>query len=359
MVDAIILAGGYATRLRPLSLTKPKSLLPILGKPILDHILERIAEIGARRTIISARVLAEKIVSNYSNREGIVVEVEPEPLGDAGPLGLIRAKYNLSDDVLVVYGDIYAEANFREVIDHHVRSGCNVTVVGTKVSDPRRYGVIIKGSNGIMSDLIEKPSHPASNLINAGIYVFRSEVLKSVKGKGSISRNLIPEVLKRGCISVFEYEGIWADIGIPKDYLELNFQLLSRDYPRGLVEEGAKLSEGIETNPPYFIGRGSVVGRGSLLDSLTILGRDCVVGENSYVGRSLLMDGVTLGKASFIKGSILGERVITGKWVHIREGSIVGDEVAIHDGVMLNQRSIVLPYKEISSPIVRRGEIIL
>ncbi len=157
MVSAIVLAGGYATRLRPLSLTKPKALFPILNKPILGYILESLMNSGVVDIYLSLRVMADKIIDylkDINMIDKVKIEVEDEPLGDAGPLKLISEKHNLDEDVLVIYGDIYSEIDVKSLLDFYYKKSCDAVIVGTEVQDPRRYGVLYT-ENDILVELIE------------------------------------------------------------------------------------------------------------------------------------------------------------------------------------------------------------
>ncbi|BBL48039.1 sugar phosphate nucleotidyltransferase [Metallosphaera sedula] len=357
MVSAIILAGGWATRLRPLSLTKPKPLFPVLGKPIIDYTLDALERAEIKDVYISLRVMADNIIKHVE-RGGrkVTFVVEEEPLGDLGPLKYISEKYPLDDEVLVIYGDVYMEVDFNEILSLHRSNECGATLMSAEVEDPQRYGVLYTEGDKLIQ-IVEKPSNPLSKQINAGVYVFDKKLFSMINGK-SIARHFLPKVLQQSCVSVYRYQGVWADIGIPADYLKLNFDLLRRKYPRGFISDKAKVSEKAELTPPYFIMEDARVGE-AYLDSNAILGRGSVVGNGSYVGESLLMDRVVVGENSFLKNVIVGDNSKIGKWNHIRERTILGEEVVTGDGVLLNRGTIILPYKEVSDPVYKEGKIIL
>jgi mannose-1-phosphate guanylyltransferase len=362
MVSAIVLAGGYATRLRPLSLTKPKSLFPLLDKPILEYTLEALKEAGVNNIYLSLRVMADKLIS-YVESTGVNSYVKPiiekEPLGDGGPLKYIHQNFDLDDDVVVIYGDIFSEMNFKDLINFHMKNGCSATIVGTRVNDPRRYGVLYQ-ENEKLIELIEKPKNPISNLINAGMYVFKKELFKEIdRFPYSISKDFMPKILRRCCVSVYQYNGVWADIGLPSDYLKLNFQLLVKKHPKGYVSPTAKVSERSVLNPPYFIGDQVSIGSDTYVNPNTVIGKRSKIGEGVYLQEALLMEGVKVGDHSYISNVIIADNSRIGKWNRIMEGSILGEEVITKDGVMLNQKTIILPYKEVSDSVTEKGKIIL
>lgn len=358
MVSAIILAGGYATRLRPLSLTKPKALLPILGRPLLDYILANVKKAQPTNIYLSLRVMAEKIIERYKNDTSITFIVENEPLGDAGPLKLIAEKYPLDDDVLVIYGDIYSEIDYQSLLEFHRKKGCDVTMVATSVKDPRRYGVLYLNEDDILLDIIEKPNTASSNLINAGIYIFNKKTLNFVRGK-SISRDFLPTLLREGqCISVYKYNGIWGDIGMPQDYAKLNLELLVTKYPKGYIAENVKISENVTLLPPFYIGYNSRILNDSYIEN-SIIGDNNEIGRGTYIKDTVLMNGTKVGDYSFINGSIISDQCNIGKWNYIAPNSILGDGVITSDGVLINQKTIILPFKELGEPVYSSGEIIL
>ncbi|BBD71813.1 mannose-1-phosphate guanylyltransferase [Sulfodiicoccus acidiphilus] len=321
----------------------------------MDYIIQGLRKGGVDRIYISVRVMAEKIQERYSEEDLIFVR-EDKPLGDAGPLNLIANKYELGDDVLVVYGDVYSEVDFSRVYEFHKEKDLTATVVGTRVSNPRRYGVLLK-DDYVLTEIAEKPSHPKDNLVNAGVYVFKTEVLRKVQARG-IGRELLPKLINEGTVGVFEYQGVWADIGVPQDYLELNLKLIRRSYQRGYVSEDALVSKDAKLIPPYFVGRGAKVGAYSKIEN-SLIGRESKIGDWCRITDSLLMEGVEVGSGSAIAKAILGAGVSLGEWVHVREGSILGDEVNVSEGVLLNSKTIVLPFKEINESIEETGKIVL
>ncbi len=363
MASAIVLAGGYATRLRPLSLTKPKALFPVLGKPIIDYILDAIELAGIEDVYLSLRVMADKVISHLEaeGRKAKYV-VEKEPLGDAGPLKYISSNYPLDEVVVVVYGDIYSEIDLKELLKFHEKSGCPATVVGKRVENPRRYGVLVTEGD-VLVQIQEKPEKPVSNLINAGIYVFNkrlfSDLSKDRTSEMSIAKDFLPKLLGTTCVSVYEYKGVWADIGVPNDYMRLNFALLAEKYPKGFVSTEAKVSEGSTLEPPFYLSPGVSIGSDAVISKNAVIGKGSEVGKGVFVSDSILMDNVKVGDYSYLVGTIVADKTRLGKWNHLREGTIVGEEVLTRDGVLLNRETIILPNKEVTESIYERGKIIL
>lgn len=359
MISAIVLAGGYATRLRPLSLTKPKALLPILGKPVLDYVIESLLKAEVNRIFLALRVMADKIIERYKYlNDKIEFVIEDEPLGDAGPLRYISERYDLTEDVIVIYGDIYSEIDFNDLIKFHMKNNSHVSIVATSVKDVRRYGVIYQ-KDGRLVRLVEKPESAESNLINAGIYIFKKELFKYAKFPSSISKDLLPTLLKENYdIRIYEYKGIWADIGLPSDYMQVNQILLDLKYPKGFIHPNAKVSESVTLEEPYYISDGVKIMSDSKIKR-SIIGVNSRINRGVSITNSIIMDNVEVSNYSYINGAIIADKCRIGRWNHILDGSILGEEVYTADGIIINENVMILPYKEIHSSITERGKIVL
>ncbi len=365
-MKAIVLAGGFATRLRPLTLTKPKPLLPILGKPLLDWILESLSKLELEEVVISVRYLADMIENRYSEKlvgnAPIKFAKEVKPLGDAGPLKLVDELYGLDTTFVVVYGDVFTDVDIKQIIEFHRKRGGIATLMLVEVENPSRYGVAILGDDWRIRDFVEKPmERPPSNLANAGIYVFEPEVLKLIPPHSfyKIAKDLIPQLLQRGDVYGYIYRGLWSDIGVPEDYLRANIEALHKLYPNSFIDPSIQLNNDVEIVHPVYIERGSIIERGSAIGPNAVVLGGTRIGPGTRIVNSLLFKGVTIEGYSYIEGSILGDRCYVGRWVRIDSGSVIGDEVVIEDGVYLARKTVILPFKEITSSIVEPGKVVL
>ncbi|HIP56863.1 MAG TPA: NDP-sugar synthase [Ignisphaera aggregans] len=365
-MKAIVLAGGFATRLRPLTLTRPKSMLPILGKPLLDWILESLSRLDLEEVVISVRYLAEVIERRYSGKyvgkAPIKFAKETKPLGDAGPLKLVEQLYGLDTTFIVIYGDVFTDVCIESILAFHRKHGGIATLMLVEVSDPSRYGVAVLDDSYRIRSFVEKPrENPPSKLANAGIYVFEPEVLKFIPSVSfyRIARDLIPNILRYGDVYGYVYRGLWSDIGVPKDYLEANIEALRRFYPEGYVDPEAEIHSDVTIHHPVYIAKGCVVREGSVLGPNTIILEGVQIGPGTRIIDSLLFRDVVIEGYSYIECAIVSERVYIGKWVRIDRGSVIGDEVVISDGVHMPRETVVLPFKEISSSIDEPKKVIL
>lgn len=224
---ALILVGGYGTRLRPLTLSRPKPLVEFANKPMLVHQMEALVEAGVTDIVLAVSYRAEQMeqeLSEQAKRLGVklIFSHETEPLGTAGPLALAKDILCASDDpFFVLNSDIICEFPFKTLAAFHQNHGHEGTIVVTKVEEPSKYGVVVYGDQGRINSFIEKPQEFVSNKINAGIYILNPSVLKRIQLKPtSIEKEVFPEMAKEAELYAFELEGFWMDVGQPKDFLK-------------------------------------------------------------------------------------------------------------------------------------------
>lgn len=350
--------------MRPLTLTRPKPLLPILGRPLILWLIDNLKRVGIREVVISVKYMSNQVVDLLGDGRELGVEIEyveeDRPLGDAGPLKLVDQKVGLEETFLVLYGDVFSDVDVRAVIELHKSKTALMTLTAVQVDSPERYGILGIDEEGRVVSFIEKPTYrPQSNLANAGVYVFEPEVLEYIDEgrKQKISMDLIPRVLKTGRVYAHIHKGIWFDIGVPEDYLRANVAALGAFYPGGFVADSSEVRG--EISGPVYIGKEVVVGRNSVIGPNTILLDGAIVGDFSMIKGSIVMRGSRIGFSTYIKSSVVGENCSIGSWVRIESGAVIGDQVSIADEVFINRRNYILPYKEISESIWKEGDVIL
>lgn len=370
-MKAVVLTGGFATRLRPLTLTRPKPLLPILGKPLLDWILESLARSGISEVILSVRYLADMIKSRYGSGErfGLRIEYAEErrPLGDAGPIQLIKGIYGLDETFIVAYGDIFSNIDVNVLLNYHkdkVMKGALGTLTLTPVDDPSRYGVAVLDEDGKVVEFQEKPpkERAKSNVVNAGFYIFESEALKYFphdRYPSKIARDVLPRMVEDGVLYGFVHTGLWSDIGVPADYARANFMALKTYYPEGFIHESAEISDEAEIIPPVYIGPETRIEGGSSIGPNVVIEKNVEIGPYTRIRDSVLLAGVTMEGASVIDGAVIGANCFIGRWARVMRGAVLGDEVVVNPEVLIAERVVVLPYKEIASSVRKAGEVIL
>ena len=365
-MKAIVLAGGFATRLRPLTLTKPKPLLPILNRPLLDWTLEALKRSGVEEVYLAVRYLSDMIRRRYGDGSALGVSItyeeEVRPLGDAGPIRVIAEKHGFDDTFLVVYGDVFTDMDVARLVEFHRSKGAEATMSLVEVEDPSRYGVAVLDEDGRVVGFVEKPrrGEAPSRLVNAGVYVFEPGVVKHIpRGPSKIARELLPRLVEQGVLYGYVHRGMWSDIGVPKDYMRANMEALRRYHPRGYIDEGAEVSGDAEIVHPVFVARGASVGPGAKLGPFAIVGEGARVGPSVRISNSIVFGGATIECCSVVSGGIVGERCYIGRWVRLEPGTVLGDEVVINDEVFLARNVVVLPFKEVESSVYEEGRVIL
>jgi mannose-1-phosphate guanylyltransferase len=229
---ALILVGGYGTRLRPLTLSRPKPLVEFANKPMLLHQMEALVEAGVTQVILAVSYRAEEMEQELSEEAkklgvNLVFSHEKEPLGTAGPLALAKDILDVNDEpFFVLNSDIICDFPFKELVTFHKNHGKEGTIVVTKVEEPSKYGVVLYGEQGRIENFIEKPSEFVSNKINAGMYILNPSVLRRIQLRPtSIEKEVFPDMAREGQLYAMELQGFWMDVGQPRDFLTGTFPL--------------------------------------------------------------------------------------------------------------------------------------
>jgi mannose-1-phosphate guanylyltransferase len=351
-MKAVILAGGFATRLRPLSCTRPKTLFPIVNKPLLQWIFERLARDNVNEAVLAVNQLTEFYIKQHRiPRSGITVRYSHDPpkkpLGTAGPIK--HAERLLGHEpFLVLNGDIFTDISYKELMENHAKTGAWATLSLCMVEDPSRYGVAEIAKNGRIKRFTEKPPKGTepSNLINAGVYVLSPEVLQLIpEGRAvSMEREIFPKLAADGKLYGHLVHGLWIDIGRPEEYLQTNRILL--DTLR--VKRKFKGSNRFEVKSPVALDSGVSVGDESVIGPYAVLGKNVTVGKNVQISDSVIFPGTKIGDSAWMSGAIIGEEAVIGDNVRIGKGCIIADHAKILKGVALDEDTAVCPAKEVS-----------
>ncbi|WP_324736758.1 NDP-sugar synthase [Thermococcus sp. SY098] len=356
-MKAVILAGGFGTRLRPISSTRPKPMVPVLGKPNLQYLLENLEKIKEIDEIILSvhymrgeiREFIEEKMSDYP--KDIRFVNDPMPLETGGALKNVE-EY-VSDEFLVIYGDVFTNFNFAELIESHKKNDGLITVALTKVYDPEKYGVVITDEEGKVVEFEEKPKRPKTNLVDAGIYVVDKEILKEIPRRKEVyfEREILPKFVSQGLVYGHKMpkENYWVDLGSPEDLFyahQIALDEIAREDGYFTIKEDAEVPEDVEIQGPVYIDSGAKVGHGVKIKAYTYIGPNTIIEDKAYLKRSILIGSDIIKEKSEIKDSILGEGVVIGKNVILKEGAVVGDYAKIYDNLVIYGAKI-LPWKKV------------
>ncbi|MBQ7399233.1 MAG: NTP transferase domain-containing protein [Clostridia bacterium] len=343
-VSAVVLAGGFGTRLSPMTDTKPKPLVKILDTTVLENIFCTLTDAIIDKICVSTHYQSEMIERLCREKyPHIVCKRECVPLGTAG--GVKYCADTESDAVLVVSGDAVFDFSLREAIDFHFENGADVTIVTCRKENPTEYGVVVTDDNNNVAEFCEKPSwkNVKSDLVNTGIYVLSKDVLFDIPDsiQYDFSKNLFPKLMNEGkSIKSFSPSGFWCDIGTFDEYYECNVMAAhgrlscvpnKGQRTQSLVEKGVHAEKGAYVSQNTMIGKNVHISSGSIVCS------DTHIGDNCDVAGSIIGSGTRIGKGCSINQAIIGERSSVGENCIIPEGCIIGDESRIADGTVLEK----------------------
>lgn len=312
---AVVLVGGFGTRLRPLTSDLPKQMLPIVDRPMIEHVVGHLAAHGVEEVVLSLGFLPDAFRDAYSDGRcaGIPLHyaVEPEPLDTAGAIRFAAEDAGIDEAFLVLNGDVLTDLAVDELIGFHRASGAEATVSLTPVDDPSRYGVVPTDADGRVTGFVEKPPAGAApcNWINAGTYVFEPSVIDRIEPgrRVSVEREVFPAMADEGVLYGLRSEAYWVDTGTPETYLGVQLDLL--DGVRGPARSG--VDDAAEIHPGATVRR-SVIGPGA------------VVAEGSRVCDSVVMAGSRIGEGAVVDGSLVGRNATIGPDAQVLGLSVVG-----------------------------------
>ena len=346
-MKGLILAGGFATRLRPLSCSKPKLLFPVVGVPLIDLMIAWLREGGVRDVVLAVNHLSERLRLEVGERRlgsRIKLSIETEPLGTAGPIRLARRFLDADEPFVVVNGDIVSDINLREMVRAHKEHSALATVALIGVSDPMQYGSVTLTPDGRIAKFTEKtPARSKSTLVNAGAYILSPRVLDFIprSGPSSLERAVFPRLAEMGVMWGGKHSGYWYDIGRIPGYVKANMEILRKSRMKATPAlEGPWI--GRKAVRPFHIGKGSHVQSGVRLGPNAILSERVLVGEKSRVTDSIIFEDTAIGENCIVEGALIGERVVIGEDSKIGKGSIVAGQISVPKSSIITENSVIL-----------------
>jgi NDP-sugar pyrophosphorylase family protein len=343
-VKAVVLVGGEGTRLRPLTSTTPKPLLPIAGRPMVERQLAWLAAHGVDEVVLSLGYLPDAFVEHFPDGRfasmRLTYAVEQEPLGTAGAIRFAAEHADIDERFVVCNGDILTTLDLRAFVDFHVEHGATASIHLSRVDDPTALGVVPTYPDGEVKAFIEKPAagEAPTNWINAGTYVLEPEVLGRIPSAmaTSIERETFPRLLEdRGRVYALATDDYWLDVGTPEKYLEAHDDVLdgrmgsppvpdAREEAPGVWVQGrADFGAAASLEAPVLIGEGVAVAAGARIARST-LGPGASVGPDAVVDHSVLLAGAQLARGALVRSSILGIDASVEDGASVLDFSIVG-----------------------------------
>lgn len=358
-MKAVVLAGGYATRLRPISYNIPKLLFPVLGKPMINWTLDLLREHEVDEVVLAVNYLADSLLAKVGKEHRgmrIKYSLEDRPLGTAGPVKLASHAIRFDGTFIVMNGDVIADLDLTEMLKQHKRTNAAVTDALHEVRDPSRFGVVQLDPAYRIQRFVEKPSlkEAPSRMVNAGIYMIEPSVLRMIPPgkKVSLEREIFPVLARRRKLTGFPFPGHWFDIGNLPDYQKANFEMLREQGSRSVLGHvRSRLVTGSRLVPPMLFGAQTKIEKTARVGPNALLGKHCLIRRGARVRDSILFDRVTVGEGANVSGAIIASDVSIGDGASIEPGAVISSNVKISDGVKIHRSAIVHPHKEISTNV--------
>lgn len=375
-MKAVVMAGGDGARLRPLTVGRPKPMVPVVNKTVMLHILELLKSHGITDVIVTLRYLASTIQDFFENGSNLGMNltyvVEESPLGTAGSVK--NAAHLLDDTFIVISGDALTDFNLEAIVSAHATHGAAATIALARVPNPLEYGVVITDEEGDVVRFLEKPSwgEVISDTVNTGIYVLEPEVLDLIPANTNFdfSKELFPRMLEEG-ITIHGYvaHGYWCDIGTIEEYRRANADLL---YGRVKIPEpigehiggGIWVGKEVEISPsaqlfgPIYLGDGVKIKGDVQIYGPTVVRDYTVIDNYNRIERSILWRNNYIGENCELRGVIITRQCSIKPKVVAYEGVVIGDHCTLGEGCVLHADVKLWPHKQIDAGATLKESII-
>ncbi len=365
-MKAVVMAGGEGTRLRPLTSNQPKPMVPIVGKPCMEHILELLRAHDFEEVVVTLAFMPQAIRSYFGDGESLGLQidysVEQQPLGTAGSVKL--AQERLDEPFVVISGDALCDVDLGALVAAHRARGAAVTIGLKRVDNPLEFGIVVTDEDGRVERFLEKPSwgQVFSDTINTGIYVLEPEVLRHVPAGRSydFSQELFPLLLEMGRpIYGHVLEGYWQDIGTLEQFRQANLDALEErvrlNVPGIRLRGNVWIGDGVDIEAvehvtgPAFVGSNCRIAADAVIGPYTVLSAGVTVRERARVERSVVDASTYVGRGTVIEGAIVGRSCDIRDRVRIHEGVAIGDGVTIGPEANVMPGVRIYPFKEVET----------
>ncbi len=374
-MKAVVMAGGAGSRLRPLTVGRPKPVVPIVNKPVIGHIRDLLLRHGFDHMIVTLHYMPDQIQNHLGDGvdQGITIEysIEDAPLGTAGSVKHVARR--LDDTFLVISGDALTDIDLDAVVRFHKERQSKATIVLSRVKDPPEYGVVITDQDGRIQRFQEKPSwsEVVSDTVNTGIYVLEPSVLDLVPTDTpfDFSQDLFPKLLA-GNEPMYGYvaDGYWTDVGTLREYMQANADVL-----RGLVsginlgnsiggdiwtEGDVEIAPDAQLYGPIFLGYGVKVKGGVVIQGPAVIRSYSVIDDRAYVGNSIIWRNCYIGEMAEVRGAVICQGCDLKSRTAVFEGAVIGDRVHIGENAVIHAGVKIWPSKGVDAGANIRSSII-
>jgi mannose-1-phosphate guanylyltransferase len=365
-MQALILAGGEGTRLRPLTSTHPKPVVPLVDRPFIGFMLDWLRGHGVDDVVMSCGHMAEGVRAVLGDGSGFGVRLrfveEPRPLGTGGALKF--AEELLDERFLMLNGDVLTDIDLTAQLAQHEAAGARATLALTPVEDPSAYGLVRTDADSRVTEFVEKPSADQidTNTISAGAYVLERSVLDLLTPgvPASIERDVFPRLVGDGLYGYVD-DGYWMDIGTPERYLQGAFDILEgtvgTEVAARMGDRYVCVADDVESAgriiPSALIEPGCRIGRSARVGGRVVLERGVSVGEHTTVERAVVLEGATIGSGCTLSGCIVGAGVTIGDECHVDGLSVLGEGVSLGAGNIVSRGARIFPGVQLPDRAIR------
>ena len=352
-METIIMAGGKGERLRPLTCNKPKPLLNILGKPVIEYIFDLLRRSGINSATVTLGYLGHKLKEYLGNKDfgiNLLFSEEDFPLGTAGCVRY--SSLGNDDDILVISGDALCDFDLKAAIDFHKNKKSPVTIIAKKVNDPREYGLIISDDDGRITAFLEKPDYSkvTRGLANTGIYIISRDILDLIEEDkpSDFARDIFPMLIERKMpMFVFEEKGYWCDIGSIGSYISCQEDVLlgKMKYSPPCDDDGniikSLIPESVRITPPVFIEEGVTVEDFAVIEKGSVIEKGAIIGKGAKIKGSVILKGAAVGVGVGLTGAIVDSGAFVKKSASVYEQAVIGF------GATVGENAVVLPFVKV------------
>jgi len=361
-MKAVIMAGGEGARLRPLTLERPKPMMMLCGRPVLEHIVLLLLKNGIKDIAVTLKYMPEAVFDHFGDGEkwgvNMTYFVEDAPMGTAGSVKACE-KFIGEEDFVVISGDAVCDIDLKQAEKAHKENAADVTIVTCRHKDPLEYGIVLSANDGRIEGFVEKPDwkQVMSDKVNTGIYVIKPDVLREIPEEENydFSRDLFPKLMEKGLkLCAFDTPGYWCDMGEARAYLKCTHDALSGkigiSFPAPGIMDGvyskSSIPEDIKIIPPCYIGENVRFGNRAVIGPNTVIEDGSTVGCEAFIERSIV-SGADIGARAYLHGAIVCKDVKVRDGARLFDGSITGAKSVVGECATILENAVIWPEKEI------------
>jgi mannose-1-phosphate guanylyltransferase / phosphomannomutase len=377
-MKAVVMAGGFGTRIQPLTHSIPKPMLPIMNKPMMEHTIMALKELGIEEFIVLLYFKPEIIKDYFKDGSDFGIKITyVVPDNDYGTAGAVKQaqEYIGDENFIIISGDLVTDFDFQKIFDYHKAKKSKLTITLTSVDNPLEFGVVIANENGRIEKFLEKPSwgEVFSDTINTGIYIIESEILDYIPKNENFdfAKDLFPLLMQEGIELMAGYaQGYWRDVGNPESYRDVYDDVLSgkikltlggepHKYPEGVLitEEDDFLDESVEIVGIVVIGKNVTIKKGVKLSNV-VIGDNVTIGEGCKIRNTVIWDNVSIGRNANLDGCVICNNNQIGKNVTAKAGMILAEGCEIGELVIIEKDVTIWPYKVIEDAAIISNNVI-